>query len=62
MNKISQFFLESRKAAGLTQIKFAVRSRREICILRGIELGIRTDHVSTVNKAMAKKGMEVIPG
>ena len=47
MNKIAQFVRESRKAAGLTQEEFAVRS---------------TVRMDKVNIALAMFGMEAVPG
>ncbi len=39
MNKIAQFVRESRKAAGLTQVEFAVRSGLGLRFVRELEQG-----------------------
>ena len=49
MNKIAEFIKENRKAAGLTQEDFAMRSG----------LGLRMDKV---NIALAMFDMEAVPG
>ena len=53
MNKIAQFVRESRKAAGLTQEEFAVRSGLGLRFVRELE---------QVNIALAMFGMEAVPG
>ena len=62
MNKIAQFVRESRKAAGLTQEEFAVRSGLGLRFVRELEQGKPTVRMDKVNIALAMFGMEAVPG
>lgn len=57
MNKIAQFVRESRKAAGLTQEEFAVRSGLGLRFVRELEQGKPTVRMDKVNIALAMFGM-----
>ena len=52
MNKIAQFVRESRKAAGLTQEEFAVRSGLGLRFVRELEQGKPTVRMDKVNIAL----------
>ncbi len=62
MNKIALFVRESRKAAGLTQEEFAVRSGLGLRFVRELEQGKPTVRMDKVNIALAMFGMEAVPG
>ena len=62
MNKIAQFVRESRKAAGLTQEEFAVRSGLGLRFVRELEQGKPTVRMDKVNIALAMFGMTAVPG
>ena len=62
VNKIAQFVRESRKAAGLTQEEFAVRSGLGLRFVRELEQGKPTVRMDKVNIALAMFGMEAVPG
>ena len=62
MDKIARFIRESRKAAGLTQEKFAARSGLGLRFVRELEQGKPTVRMDKVNEALAMFGMEVVPG
>ena len=62
VNKIAQFVRESRKAAGLTQEEFAVRSGLGLRFVRVLEQGKPTVRMDKVNIALAMFGMEAVPG
>ena len=49
MNKIAQFVRENRKAAGLTQEEFAVRSGLGLRFVRELEQGKPTVRMDKVN-------------
>lgn len=53
MNKIALFVRESRKAAGLTQEEFAVRSGLGLRFVRELEQGKPTVRMDKVNIALA---------
>ena len=57
MNKIAQFVRESRKAAGLTQEEFAVRSGLGLRFVRELEQGKPTVRMDKVNIALAMFGI-----
>ncbi len=62
MDKIARFIRESRKAAGLTQEEFAVRSGLGLRFVRELEQGKPTVRMDKVNVALAMFGMEAVPG
>ena len=61
-NKIAAFMRESRKAAGLTQEEFAMRSGLGLRFVRNLEQGKETVRLDKVNQALAVFGMEAVPG
>ncbi len=62
MNKIAVFIKTQRKAAGLTQEEFAVRSGLGLRFVRELEQGKETVRMDKVNQALAMFGMTAIPG
>ena len=62
MNNIAKFIKESRRAAGLTQEEFAMRSGLGIRFVRELEQGKETVRMDKVNVALAMFGMEAVPG
>ena len=62
MNKIADFIKQSRKAAGLTQEEFALRSGLGLRFVRELEQGKQTVRMDKVNQALAMFGMEAVPG
>ena len=62
MNKIAEFIKEKRKAAGLTQEEFALRSGLGLRFVRELEQGKPTVRMDKVNKALEMFGMEAVPG
>ena len=62
MNKIAGFIKENRKAAGLTQEEFALRSGLGLRFVRELEQGKPTVRMDKVNQALAMFGMEAVPG
>ena len=62
MDKIARFIKESRKAAGLTQEEFALRSGLGLRFVRELEQGKQTVRMDKVNTALAMFGMEAVPG
>lgn len=62
MNKIAQFVKKNRKAAGLTQEEFAMRSGLGLRFVRELEQGKETLRMDKVNEALAMFDMEVVPG
>ena len=61
-DKIAAFVRESRKAAGLTQEEFAIRSGLGLRFVHDLEQGKETVHLDKVNQAFAMFGMEAVPG
>ena len=61
-NKIASFIRENRKAAGLTQEEFAMRSGLGLRFIHDLEQGKETVRMDTVNQALAMFGMEAVPG
>ncbi|MBQ9307960.1 MAG: helix-turn-helix transcriptional regulator [Clostridia bacterium] len=61
-DKIATFIRENRKAAGLTQEEFAVRSGLGLRFVRELEQGKETVRLDKVNQALAMFGMEAVPG
>ena len=62
MNKIAEFIKENRKAAGLTQEDFAMRSALGLRFVRDLEQGKETVRMDKVNIALAMFDMEAVPG
>ena len=62
MNKIAEFIKVNRKAAGLTQEEFALRSGLGLRFVRELEQGKPTVRMDKVNQALAMFGMEAVPG
>lgn len=62
MNKIAEFVKKSRKAAGLTQEQFALRSGLGLRFIRELEQGKETVRMDKVNAALEMFGMEAVPG
>ena len=62
MNKIAVFIRQQRKAAGLTQAEFALRSGLGLRFVRELESGKETVRMDKVNQALAMFGMEAVPG
>ncbi|SEA23777.1 transcriptional regulator, y4mF family [Lachnospiraceae bacterium NK3A20] len=62
MNIIATFIKQNRKAAGLTQKEFAIRSGLGLRFVRDLEQGKETVRMDKVNQALAMFGMEAVPG
>ena len=62
MNRIARFIKENRKAAGLTQEEFAMRSGLGLRFVRDLEQGKETVRMDKVNAALAMFNMEAVPG
>ena len=62
MNKIAEFVKTQRKAAGLTQEQFAMRSGLGLRFVRELEQGKTTVRMDKVNVALAMFGMEAVRG
>ena len=62
MNKIADYIKTHRKAAGLTQEEFALRSGLGLRFVRELEQGKNTVRLDKVNKALSMFGMELVPG
>lgn len=62
MNKIAEFVKTQRKAAGLTQEQFAMRSGLGLRFVRELEQGKTTVRMDKVNVALAMFGMEAVSG
>lgn len=62
MNKIAEFVKKSRKAAGLTQEEFAMRSGLGLRFVRELEQGKETVRMDKVNVALGMFDMEAVPG
>ena len=62
MNKIAEFVKKSRRAAGLTQEEFAIRSGLGLRFVRDLEQGKETVRMDKVNVALARFDMEAVPG
>ena len=61
-DKIATFIRESRKAAGLTQEEFVIRSGLGLRFVHDLEQGKETVRLDKVNQALAMFGMEAVPG
>ena len=62
MNRIAEFIKTNRKAAGLTQEEFAIRSGLGLRFVRELEQGKPTVRMDKVNIALAVFDMEAVPG
>ena len=62
MNKIAEFIKINRKAAGLTQEEFAMRSGLRLRFVRELEQGKETVRMDKVNVALSMFDMEAVPG
>ena len=62
MNQIAQFVKEKRRAAGLSQAEFAMRSGLGLRFVRELEQGKETVRMDKVNVALAMFDMEAVPG
>ena len=62
MEKIAEYIKQSRKAAGLTQEEFALRSGLGLRFVRELERGKPTVRMDKVNQALAMFGMVAVPG
>ena len=61
-NPIAEFIRTNRKAAGLTQEEFALRSGLGLRFVRELEQGKETVRLDKVNQALAMFGSTAIPG
>ena len=61
MNPIAKFIKENRKAAGLTQEEFAIRSGLGLRFVRELEQGKETVRMEKVN-TLAMFDMQAVPG
>ena len=61
MNPIAEYVKKSRKAAGLTQEEFAIRSGLGLRFVRELEQGKDTVRMDKVNAALAMFGMIAAP-
>lgn len=62
MNPIAKFIKENRKAAGLTQEEFAIRSGLGLRFVRELKQGKETVRMDKVNAALAMFDMQAVPG
>jgi y4mF family transcriptional regulator len=62
MNKIAEYIKVHRKAAGLTQEEFAMRSGLGLRFVRELEQGKETVRMDKVNVALSMFDMEAVPG
>ena len=62
MNPIAEFVKQNRKAAGLTQEEFAMRSGLGLRFIRDLEQGKETVRLDKVNVALAMFNAEVVAG
>ena len=62
MNKIAEYIKKQRKAAGLTQDQFAIRSGLGLRFIRELEQGKKTVRLDKVNVALSMFDMEAVPG
>ena len=60
MNKIAAFIKENRRAAGLTQEEFALRSGLGLRFIRELEQGKETVRMDKVNIALGMFNMEAV--
>ncbi len=62
MNPIAEFIKTNRKASGLTQEEFALRSGLGLRFVRELEQGKKTVRMDKVNVALGMFGMIAVPG
>ena len=62
MSTIGEFVKKNRRASGLTQEEFAMRSGLGLRFVRDLEQGKETVRMDKVNVALAMFGMEAVPG
>ena len=62
MNQIDEYIKKNRRAAGLTQEEFAIRSGLGLRFVRELEQGKETVRMDKVNIALAMFDMEAVPG
>ncbi len=62
MNPIAEFVKQNRKAAGLTQEEFALRSGLGLRFIRDLEQGKETVRLDKVNVALAMFNAEAVAG
>ncbi len=62
MNPIAEFVKQNRKAAGLTQEAFALRSGLGLRFVRELEQGKETVRMDKVNAALAMFGAVAVAG
>ena len=62
MNRIAEYIKSNRRAAGLSQQEFAIRSGLGLRFIRELEQGKETVRMDKVNIALAMFGMEAVPG
>lgn len=62
MNKIAEYIKKQRKAVGLTQEQFAIRSGLGLRFIRELEQGKKTVRMDKVNVALSMFDMEAVPG
>ena len=62
MNPIAKYIKENRKAAGLTQEEFAIRSGWGLRFVRELEQGKDTVRMDKVNVELAMFDMQAVPG
>lgn len=62
MSTIGDFVKQNRRASGLTQEEFAIRSGLGLCFVRELEQGKETVRLDKVNVALSMFGMEAVPG
>ncbi len=62
MNPIAEFIKQNRKAAGLTQQEFALRSGLGLRFIRELEQGKETVRMDKVNIALAMFGAQAVVG
>ena len=62
MNPIAEFVKKNRKAAGLTQEQFALRSGLGLRFVRELERGKETVRMDKVNTALAMFNAQAVAG
>ena len=62
MSTIGDFVKKNRRASGLTQEEFAMRSGLGLRFVRELEQGKETVRLDKVNQALSMFGMEAVPG
>ena len=62
MSTIGDYVKKHRKALGLTQEEFALRSGLGLRFVRELEQGKETVRLDKVNQALDMFGMEAVPG